>query len=581
MASGGADIQAGILVGENNVIGSVTHAGTVMPGMSAGTLTITGNETVANGGTLEIEIGGLTAGTQHDQLLVSGAASFDATSSTLDLSLINGFTPSLGNTFQIMTYASHVGEFTTVNGAALGGCLAFNPIYNANDLTLEVVLAGGIEITSLSAADVSEGGTATLDGEFTTGNPAVANDVTIDWGDGTPLTVFTLLPGVVNFSTPHVYADDPAGLPDDYSISVTVTSSSCGSDSDTTDITVTNLAPTIDAIEVTATMDNKAVVGETVTVSGAFGDLGVEDTHSVMVTWDDGTTSAATVNQLAGTFTADHVFTTGGIFAITVTLTDDDTGAAVATTTAWVTGARLTDAGVLQIVGTDGRDSIDVKPGSGGSVIKVVARFDRLGLDDRAEFNFATIDVQSIYIVLCDGNDDARVASHNALDMPAFMDGGAGDDDLTGGRGDDTLVGGDDNDDLYGGAGNDILLGGDGDDRLQGGSGMDILIGGAGMDDVIGAADGDILIGALVTLDNAMLNDVRNIWTNGGSYSSRVAALTGIGGLLEANVKVLDDGVKDSLRGGNSRDVFFADLSGSDKDNVKDKNGNEDLFELL
>jgi len=141
-----------------------------------------------------------------------------------------------------MTYGSHVGEFTTVNGTDLGSCLAFNPVYNANDLTLEVVAVGGVSITSLSAADSSEGDTATLDGEFTTGNPAVANDVTIDWGDGSPLTMFTLAPGVLSFSKPHIYADDPAGLPDEYSINVTISSASCGSDSDSTVITVENVA---------------------------------------------------------------------------------------------------------------------------------------------------------------------------------------------------------------------------------------------------------------------------------------------------------------------------------------------------
>jgi len=174
-----------------------------------------------------------------------------------------------------------------------------------------------------------------------------------------------------------------------------------------------------------------------------------------------------------------------------------------------------------------------------------------------------------------------QIASHSALDMPAFMDGGGGDDRLTGGQGDDTLVGGDNDDDLDGGVGNDILLGGAGDDKLNGGDGLDIVIGGDGADDLNGAAHDDVLIGTRVTLDYAMLNAVRNIWTNGSSYSARVTALTAVGGLLEPNVKVLDDGVKDTLRGGDGRDVFFADLSGSDKDNVKDKNVNEDLFPLL
>ena len=36
-----------------------------------------------------------------------------------------------------------------------------------------------------------------------------------------------------------------------------------------------------------------------------------------------------------------------------------------------------------------------------------------------------------------------------------------------------------------------------------------------------------------------------------------------------------------SWKGDKGRDLFFADLLGGDKDKVKDKLGNEDLFELL
>ena len=39
---------------------------------------------------------------------------------------------------------------------------------------------------------------------------------------------------------------------------------------------------------------------------------------------------------------------------------------------------------------------------------------------------------------------------------------------------------------------------------------------------------------------------------------------------------VLDDGAKDTLRGQNGLDLFFAKLSGSDKDKVKDKDGDKD-----
>ena len=60
-------------------------------------------------------------------------------SGSLDLSLINGFAPGLGDTFQFLTAASRVGEFNSILGADLGGNLAFDVLYGLNDVTLQVI----------------------------------------------------------------------------------------------------------------------------------------------------------------------------------------------------------------------------------------------------------------------------------------------------------------------------------------------------------------------------------------------------------------------------------------------------------
>ena len=150
-ASGTVDIQSGTLGGNGTVSATVSNGGQVSPGSSAGTLNITGDYAQAPGGTLNIEIGGITAGTEHDVLNVTGAATIDG---TLDLELIGGFTPTQPETFEILNYASHSGSFASTTGSAQ---------------TLEVDYQG--TMISLSVPDAVEESSpaAGLSGEVTVG----------------------------------------------------------------------------------------------------------------------------------------------------------------------------------------------------------------------------------------------------------------------------------------------------------------------------------------------------------------------------------------------------------------------------
>jgi hypothetical protein len=76
-------------------------------------LTITGNYIQGASGALDMQIGGLVAGTDYDQLRVGGSTSLDG---TLNTSLINGFIPVSGNTFTLIQGSGPLtGTFTTVN----------------------------------------------------------------------------------------------------------------------------------------------------------------------------------------------------------------------------------------------------------------------------------------------------------------------------------------------------------------------------------------------------------------------------------------------------------------------------------
>jgi hypothetical protein len=133
------DVQGGRITGTGGIIANVVSAGEVSPGISAGELNISGAYTQTASGILNIEIGGLTAATEFDRLTVGGRATL---AGTLNVSLANGFSPSLGNSFQIMTYGSRTGQFATVNLPPLDAGLRWRVDYNATNLTL-VVEAGG------------------------------------------------------------------------------------------------------------------------------------------------------------------------------------------------------------------------------------------------------------------------------------------------------------------------------------------------------------------------------------------------------------------------------------------------------
>jgi hypothetical protein len=128
-----------VLQGQDGTIsGNVLNQAMVQPGAPVGLLTITGNYTQTNSGTLAIEIGGAAVGSEYDQLQVNGTATLDG---TLALSLVNGFDPAVGSTFVVMQYGSVSGNYTLITGQDIGNGKMLVPTYNATNLTLTVANA--------------------------------------------------------------------------------------------------------------------------------------------------------------------------------------------------------------------------------------------------------------------------------------------------------------------------------------------------------------------------------------------------------------------------------------------------------
>jgi len=134
--SNSMSIQGGTLEGTGTVNGSVSNTGgIVQPGLSPGILTISGSYTQGSGGILAVEIGGTTAGTEFDQLVVGDNASLDG---TLDVTLINGFDPQLGDSFLVVDGSSS-GTFSTTQLPALSGGREWQVTYGS--VILSVVAA--------------------------------------------------------------------------------------------------------------------------------------------------------------------------------------------------------------------------------------------------------------------------------------------------------------------------------------------------------------------------------------------------------------------------------------------------------
>ena len=138
-----ANTGGGVLSGSGAIIAtSVINSATVAPGTPAipgapatGRLTITGNFTQTTSGTVQAELGGTGSG-QFDVLAISGAATL---AGLLDVYVVNNFHPTLGNTFGVLTYASHTGAFSTFDGLSLGNGVALTAAAGGTRETLTAV----------------------------------------------------------------------------------------------------------------------------------------------------------------------------------------------------------------------------------------------------------------------------------------------------------------------------------------------------------------------------------------------------------------------------------------------------------
>jgi uncharacterized membrane protein/PKD repeat protein/uncharacterized protein YegL len=158
------------------------------------------------------------------------------------------------------------------------------------------------------------------------GSPLTFNGVMTDTGGYTPYVIeWDFGDGATaagSLTAVHTYADNGV-----YTVTLTVTNSENQTVSDSLVVTVHNVAPTVTAVDDLTVIANN----ELAAVLATFTDPGWLDTHTAVIDWGDGTVTAGTVDPTAQTVSGIHTYTELGVYAVTITVTDNDGGVGQAT----------------------------------------------------------------------------------------------------------------------------------------------------------------------------------------------------------------------------------------------------------
>jgi len=174
-AGGQVNLNSGALLTTASIDGSLSNTGGIFaPGNSINISSVTGDYSQDQNATLQLEITGPTAGSGYDRLAVTGDVTLDGT-----LELITGFSPILGETFDLLTTdATLTGTFDTVDGSILDDELGLAVTYLSDRVRAVAALPGDLNLDGV----VDEFDLAALAGNWLAENATwVGGDVT---GDG-------------------------------------------------------------------------------------------------------------------------------------------------------------------------------------------------------------------------------------------------------------------------------------------------------------------------------------------------------------------------------------------------------------
>ena len=126
--------------------GTVNFEGDLSPGSSPAIVSFGGDVSFGPDASLEIEIGGTTPGTTYDRIDVAGQLTLGG---TLAISLVNGFVPSPGQTFDFIVGSNVVGAFSSIQLPTIPGLT-----WNTSQL-----LSGVLSVAAGLPGDYNQNGT--------------------------------------------------------------------------------------------------------------------------------------------------------------------------------------------------------------------------------------------------------------------------------------------------------------------------------------------------------------------------------------------------------------------------------------
>ncbi|MCP9861360.1 hypothetical protein KBZ33_20280, partial [Cyanobium sp. Cruz-8D1] len=126
-------LDGGLLTGNGTINGSIRNSSIINPGVSIGSLVISGNFLQTGTGMTNIEIGGTS---NFDSLQISGEASLDG---LINILLVNGFVPKLDDSFKIANFTSISAVSLSFSGLRINDALSFQSDVLADGIYLTVV----------------------------------------------------------------------------------------------------------------------------------------------------------------------------------------------------------------------------------------------------------------------------------------------------------------------------------------------------------------------------------------------------------------------------------------------------------